>query len=199
MQIEYEATFPNIDKDEIRERLVKVGAKLIKPEFLQKRRNFKLPKGNEIEGAWMRVRDEGDRITASLKIVNGNNIEDQKEICIEVDSFENTENLFLAMGCVKKAYQESRRELWKLDDVEVCIDEWPFLEPFVEIEGESEVAVRNVSEKLGFDYSKAIFGAVDQQYECKYGISKKIINNVIPVIAFEGKNPFVKYLEKQNE
>lgn len=36
MQIEYEATFININKDEIRARLKKVGATLVKPEFLQK-------------------------------------------------------------------------------------------------------------------------------------------------------------------
>lgn len=36
MQIEYEATFPNIDKNEIREKLKNVGATLVRPEFLQK-------------------------------------------------------------------------------------------------------------------------------------------------------------------
>jgi len=40
MAIEYEATFPNIDKDEIRERLKKAGAVLIHAEVLQKRNNF---------------------------------------------------------------------------------------------------------------------------------------------------------------
>jgi len=37
MQIEYEATFSDIDKDEIRGRLKSVGAELVKPEFMQKR------------------------------------------------------------------------------------------------------------------------------------------------------------------
>lgn len=34
MQIEYEATFENIDKDEIRDRLKKAGARIVKKEFL---------------------------------------------------------------------------------------------------------------------------------------------------------------------
>ncbi|EKD58979.1 MAG: hypothetical protein ACD_56C00015G0007, partial [uncultured bacterium] len=67
MQIEYEATFANIDKDEVRDRLQKAGGRLIKSEFMQKRRNFNLPRGNEIEGGWMRVRNEGDKITMRLK------------------------------------------------------------------------------------------------------------------------------------
>jgi hypothetical protein len=40
MNIEYEATFYPIDKDEMRGRLKKAGAKLIRPEFLQKRDVF---------------------------------------------------------------------------------------------------------------------------------------------------------------
>lgn len=197
MQIEYEATFANVDKDEIRERLKSVGAKLIKPEFMQKRRNFNLPKGNEIAGGWMRVRNEGDKITMSLKVVNDNlKIDDQKEICIKVDSFENAQDLLLAIGCTKKAYQESKRELWELDGVEVCIDEWPYLEPFVEIEGASEEAVKNVAKKIGFDYSEALFGAVDAQYEMKYGISKRTVNDEIFEITFDGENPFFKFQNK---
>jgi len=32
MKVEYEATFPNIDKDDIRHKFEQVGAGLIKPE-----------------------------------------------------------------------------------------------------------------------------------------------------------------------
>lgn len=196
MQIEYEATFANVDKDDVRNKLKAVGAELVKPEFMQRRRNFNLPKGNEIEGGWLRVRNEGDKITMSLKVVNtNNNIEDQKEICLKIDNFDNAQDFLMAIGCSKKAYQESLRELWNVDGVEVCIDEWPYLEPYVEIEGDSEAAVKAVSEKLGFDYSKALFGAVDQQYEMKYGISKEIINDVIMEITFDGENPFLKHVK----
>ena len=37
MQIEYEATFSQIDKREIKSRLSSAGAILVKPEFLQRR------------------------------------------------------------------------------------------------------------------------------------------------------------------
>jgi adenylate cyclase class 2 len=65
MNIEYEATFVDIDKKEVRNRLRKAGAELIRPEFLQKRVVFHLPKSHEIKGGWLRVRDEGERITMS--------------------------------------------------------------------------------------------------------------------------------------
>lgn len=191
MYTEFEATFTNIDKDDIRNRLKNAGAKLIRPEFMQKRVVFNLPQGHEIPGGWLRVRDEGDKITMSLKIVNGDKIEDQKETQLTVNSFDEAATILETIGCDKKAYQESKRELWELDGAEITIDEWPFLEPFVEIEGKSEEEVKNVSEKLNFDYSKAKFCAVDVLYSEKYGISQDKINNHTPEILFNGQNPFI--------
>ena len=192
MKIEYEATFLNIDKQEMRERLRKIKGKLIRPEFLQKRIVFNLPKGNEIKGGWVRVRDEGDKITMSLKVVDGIGIESQKEICLKIDSLEKAEEFLTILGCQKKAYQESKRELWKIAGAEVTIDEWPFLEPFVEIEGDSEESVKNIAEKLGFDYKDALFCSTDTIYSKKYNLSEDIINNQTPKIVFNMENPFIK-------
>lgn len=191
MGIEYEATFINVDKDDIRKRLKKAGATLIKPDFLQKRRVFELPVGHEIPGGWLRVRDEQDKITMSLKIVNGDKIEDQKEICLKIDNFEEGVNFLESIGCKQKAYQESRRELWILDGVEVTIDEWPFLEPYVEVEGKSEEKVKEVSAKLDFDYSTALFCSVDVLYNKKYGTPIEHINHNLNKIVFDGENPFL--------
>ena len=192
MEIEYEATFINVDKDEVRAKLKDIDAKLVKSEFLQKRVVFNLPKDNEIKGGWMRVRDEGDKITMSLKIVDGDKIHDQKEICLKIDNFDNAVQLLEMLGCQKKAYQESKRELWLISDVEVTIDEWPFLEPFVEVEGKSEEIVKIVSEKLGFDYSQAWFCPIGTIYSKKYNIPEDVINNQTPKIVFGDKNPFVE-------
>jgi len=192
MNIEYEATFTNINKDEVRERLKAAGAKLVKPEFLQKRAVFHLPAGHEIFGGWARVRDEQDKITMSLKIVSGTKIEDQKEIQLIVDDFQSAKQLLEALGCQEKAYQENRRERWELEGVEITIDEWPFLEPFIEIESNSEEKVKSVAEKLGFDYSQAEFCAVGTLYAQKYNLPEDVINNQTPQITFDMENPFAK-------
>lgn len=110
-----------------------------------------------------------------------------------INDFNEAEKFLVMIGCTKKAYQETKREIWKLDNVEICIDEWPFLEPFVEIEGKSEKEVKIVSKKLGFDYLKAYFGAVDMIYSKKYRVSPEIINNKTPIISFNTKNPFLNY------
>ena len=101
MEIEYEATFPNIIKDEIRNKLIELGAKLIKKEFLMKRSVFTLPKNNEIDNAWLRVRDESDRITMSLKVIDGNQIHNQKEVCLNIDHFSDAELFLTTLGCKK--------------------------------------------------------------------------------------------------
>ncbi len=192
MEIEFEATFPEIDKDDIRKRLKSVGARLIRPEFQQRRVTFNLPPGIGSENCWLRVRDEGERITVSLKEVNGSKIADQKEICLIVDDFDKAVRLLVLAGCQKKSYQETKREIWNMNEVEICLDEWPYLEPFAELEADSEEKVRNVSDLLGLDYSKALFGPVSILYSNKYGVPENIINNSIPEITFDGENPFLK-------
>jgi adenylate cyclase class 2 len=187
--IEYEATFSDVDKEEIRGKLKKANARLVRKEFLMKRVTFNLP--SKERGKWLRVRDEGDKITMSYKAIEGDGIESQKEICLMVDSFDQAIEFLEATGCHKRAYQENRREIWMINEVEIVIDEWPFLEPFVEIEGSNENAVKEVAKKLGFDYSKAIFSSTDVQYSAKYHVSEDFVCNKVSRIAFGEKNPFL--------
>ncbi|MDQ3018306.1 MAG: CYTH domain-containing protein [bacterium] len=192
MDVEYEATYSNIDKDEIRRRLSLAGAVLVRPEYQQKRIVFNMPEGHGINGGWLRVRDEGDKITMSLKVMDGSNtIAGQKEVELKIDNFDAAVLLLESIVCARKAFQESTRELWQLDGVDITIDEWPFLEPFVEVEGKSEEAVKSISELLNFDYATALFDSVDVQYSVKYNITIDAINQRTPKIVFEMENPFV--------
>lgn len=199
MKIEYEATFPNIDKSAMRERLILAGARLVKPESLLKRNVYRLPAGHELEGGFLRVRDEGDKVTMSLKVIKECGIEDQQEICLTVDDFIQASEFLNAIGCEAKSYQETRREVWELDGVEVDLDEWPFLEPFVEIEGESEEEVVATCEKLGLDYGDAKFCSAGKLYSEKYGLPLELINNQVTLINFEMENPFLKLDNKPDD
>lgn len=191
MQIEYEATFIKVNKNAVRASLKRAGALLVKKEFLQKRYCFDLPPGHEIENGWLRVRDEGDKITMSLKVNNASKITGQKEICLSVDNIKKAREILSMLGCPLKAYQESKRELWRLAGVEITLDTWPFLEPFVEVEGGSEKAVKAVAKKLGFAYKKALFCSITTLYRLKYNLPDKVINSETPRIVFGEKNPFL--------
>ncbi|MFZ4648885.1 MAG: CYTH domain-containing protein [Patescibacteria group bacterium] len=190
METEFEATFIEINKDEVSQLLLSAGATLVHPEFMMTREVFDLPTGHEIKDGWLRVRKEYDKITMSLKVVSGGKIENQKETCLNIDNFENAVLFLSSIGCRRKAYQESYRELWKLDDAEITIDEWPYLEPFVEVGGPSEEVVKAVSKKLGFDYNKAFFCSVDILYNRKYGTPIEYINKHLDLISFTEPNPF---------
>lgn len=191
METEYEATFWPIGKDESRAKLEAAGAKRVYPERLMRRVTFSLPPPLASIHRWARVRDEGDRVTMSVKQVSGDGIEGQKEVMVVIDDFTQGVVLLKALGCLEKAYQETKRELWMLDGIEVTIDEWPFLEPFIEIEGASESAVQMVAGKLGFDWKDARFCAVGTLYRERYGKTENYINNDTPRIVFDGQNPFV--------
>lgn len=189
MKTEFEATFIDVDVQKVRERLQKIGAKNTRPETLMRRVVFLPPQ--HIENGWMRVRDEGDKITLSLKQIRGDKIEDQKEIELVISSFDAGVALLKAIGASQKAYQETRRESWVLGDTQIEIDTWPGLDPFVEIESTSEQEVQDIADQLGFDYTHAIFGSVERVYEMKLGIPPDIINNHTPEITFE--NPPTSY------
>lgn len=193
MKTEYEATFLNIDKADFVNKLKENGAELVRLEYLQKRITLELPKEKQDKNTWLRVRDEGGKITMTLKSVDGKTITGQKEILVEVGSFEDTVLLLEAIGCERKSYQESKREFWKLSGVEIAIDTWPFLDTYVEIEGLSEELVQKVARILGFDYNKAIFDTVNGIYKRKYGktldeLDKKVLSN----FTFEIDNPFLE-------
>jgi adenylate cyclase class 2 len=191
MQIEWEAGFWPIDKDEVRGRLKAAGANMVYPERLMRRIPFHLHADAPAKDGFVRVRDEGDKVTLTVKQV-GTKIDEKKELEVEVSDFDEAVDILRALGCIERGYQETRRELWTLDEAEITIDEWPFLEPLVEVEGPSEEVIRAVSEKLGFDWKQAVFDSADYYYSKKYGVERKFLTSGISRLTFDIENPFKK-------
>ena len=50
----------------------------------------------------------------------------------------------------------------------MVIDEWPWLNPYVEIEGPDENSVIASAQKLGFQWHEAVFGDVMAAYRAQY-------------------------------
>lgn len=189
MDIEYEAKFLRIDKDEVRARLRVAGAALIQPEFLQRRWVLDAPAPHQKKGVWLRVRDEGTQTTLSWKSSSGDAIEDQKELTVVVDSFDITVELLKRIGCPADSYQETKRELWVLDGAQITIDTWPFLDLFVEVEAASEKEVEQASRALGFAWNEALFCGVNKLYQMEYGEETSI--RTTPLLTFDMDNPYI--------
>ena len=190
MKNEIEAQFLNIDKDAIRSKLKEVGAKLEKSEVLMRRVVFYTG-----EHSFARVRDEGDKIVMTYKNVSDeHSILGTKEVNIEVSNYDDAILFLRGCGLEIKARQETKREIWKFGEVEICIDTWPWLPTFIEIEGPTEESVWGTAKKLGCDKSQAKFGSVDTTYQHYYGVDPEVVNLHTPEISFDMKPP--KWAEK---
>ena len=174
MQAEIEAKFLNVDIDDVRSTLQAAGAKLEEPMRLMRR--ALIEESHHYENhAFIRIRDEGDKVTLTYKKRghrDAHAIDNVSEIEVVVSDFDKTVAIFSEAGWKYKTFQESRRETWSLDDAEVVIDEWPWLEPSIEIEAETEEKVRAVAEKLGFDWSDAFLSHIDSVYHQKYDFAE---------------------------
>lgn len=167
MRTEYEAKFVSVDINEIRQKLKSLGGSLEQPMRLMRRVTIDSPFMKQ-NGGFLRVRDEGDRTTMTYKQFDKLSVDGAKEHEICVDNFNETVTLLEAIGLPYTSFQESKRETWRLGNAEIVIDEWPWLEPYVEVEAASEQAVKETAEALDFTWSEAVFGDVMAAYREQY-------------------------------
>jgi adenylate cyclase class 2 len=175
MITEFEAVFSPVDKEEMREKIKSIWGKCTKVNTLMKRVVFENPINPH--HSYLRVRDEWWKITCCMKTVDTWNLHiwSVKELETQVDDFDTMKNMFMWLGLKRKAYQETYREIWEIArEIEIMIDEWPGLRPFIEIEWANEEQVKKYAELLGCDYSEAIFWTVDQIYKKELWFERNI-------------------------
>lgn len=191
MEVELEAKFLGVDPATIRKRLKVCGATCAYPERLMKRKVFDFPDNRLHEKqCWLRVRDEGNAVTMSIKQQRNTSLHGTTDRTISVSDFDATCALLISLGLVEKSYQETKRELWTLNDAEVTIDTWPWIPSFVEIEAPHEGLLRDVVATLGFLMSSAVHGGVASGvYERYLDVGEHVVN-LWPVIRFEDPCPW---------
>lgn len=167
MKSEIEAKFLDIDHDEIRKKLKDLGARLEKPQRTMRRVTIDNPH-MKTKDAFVRIRDEGDKVTITYKQFDQLSVDGAKEIEITVSHFEESIALFAAAGLKHGSYQESKRETWQLGNAEIVLDVWPWLKPYIEIEGPDIETVKTTAKSLGFKWEKAVFGDVMAAYRIQY-------------------------------
>jgi adenylate cyclase class 2 len=171
MNTEIEVKFLHINHEEIRTRLKDAGFECVTPMRLMRRAiidyaDRRLQVGTP--NSYIRVRDEGDKVTLTYKQFAALSIDGAQEIEVVTSSFEDTVKIFTQVGLEVVSLQESKRETWKSDTCEVMLDEWPWLDPYIEIEAATETEVKEVASKLGLDWSIAKFGDVMVAYRDQY-------------------------------
>lgn len=171
MKTETEVKFLNQNHETIRAVLSALGATCMQQMRLMKRAIIDFPDRRLQTGevnSFMRVRDEGDRVMLTYKQFNSLSVDGAREIETSVGSFDDAVHIFTSIGLEVVSLQESKRETWEYGEFEIVLDEWPWLEPYIEIEGESEEALRTMSNQLGLDWGDAVFGDVMVAYRAQY-------------------------------
>jgi adenylate cyclase class 2 len=190
MKTEIEVKFLDVDFDQLRAKLVTLGATCEQPMRLMRRAIIQTP-ALAAKTAFVRIRDEGDKVTLTYKQFDEMSLTGAKEIEVVVSNFEDTIALLDQAGLPHQSFQETKRETWRYGEVEIVLDQWPWLKPYIEIEGEDEAQLRAAATSLGFNWKDAVFGRTTSAYQLQYpdGDSSQLVN--IPRVAFDLPMPTI--------
>lgn len=167
MKKEIERTILEIDVDEVKKKLEKIGAKKFY-ERKQLRKIYDFPdKRLDKEDAWIRLRTDGEKTTLTLKKHTKGFDE---EIEVSVGDFEKTNMLLKRLGLEDLYTQENKRIRYKLGKITFDIDFWPRIPPYLEVEAETEEDVKKGVELLGFKMKDTIIKNTLDLYRERYGI-----------------------------
>ena len=126
---------------------------------------------------WIRLRETNGKTTLTVKHILNPEMQDKEqgdfqpvlETEIPVRSLEDTNNLLQQLGFVYRNYQEKKRTTYSLNGVEVDIDSWPLIPPYVEIEDDSMETIHSIANSLGLG-NKEMVSCNTQDVYRKYGI-----------------------------
>jgi predicted adenylyl cyclase CyaB len=133
MPKEYEYNFIDYDKQKIIDTLGENNGKQ-QGKYLFRVQIFNHPLN--IKNTYIRIRDEGHRITLTYKYNLDKEFVEENEIII--DNFDEGCKIFIDLGCKKKYYYEKIREIWNINNVEICFDTTPGKPEIMEIEADTK-------------------------------------------------------------
>ena len=177
MKTEFEVRILDISFETMIQKLKAIDAKQ-KDVFYQKRYTYDFMPPRK--GQWVRLRSNGQKTTLAVKEVKTQSINGTKELEIIVSDFEDTNLILEKLGYKSQCFQENFRITFTFEDVEVALDKWPMIPPYMEIEGKSEEDIYKFLNILEIDIKDVTAMDVNTLYREKYGIDL----NAIPLLKF---------------
>ena len=168
MSIEIEKRFRNFDYELLKKKL---AAKGYKPRgFLFRIVSYLKTEPQQV---LVRLRDEGHRITFTIKEENMDSYE--KEFEIKVDSFDMARLILNKLGLKENYTLEKYREIYDMPDykTELVFDHYPGCPAYMEIESETELDIQRVCELLDMDFNEPQKWSAGDLYLEHYGIPLK--------------------------
>jgi adenylate cyclase class 2 len=174
MKTEYEVRVLEIDHDEMVKKLESLGAEL---QFDTLQQRYVYDFNPVIDSKWIRLRTNGIKTTLTIKDLNAKTIDGTKELEIEVDDFDKTNQILEELGYKNRGFQQNKRTQYILDGVEIDLDRWPLIPEYLEIEGENEQAIYDCLDKLGISKDKIVTLDVSSIYT-HYGYDGDNLTNL---------------------
>lgn len=183
MPTEFEAKFIDIDRQLMRNRLKSIGATTVHPRMRYVRAVFH--RCDEKIKGYARIRNEGDKVTMTVKLYTDPKFPEEYEIEIK-DDFDKGLAFLKALGLSQKAFHETFREKWTHPLAhEITFDDIPGIPTYMEIDCTDESNLNRLIDMLELDRKNMRFGAYDNQYEEYYGIPRKVLNDETPSLTFK--------------
>ncbi len=175
MNIEIEERVLDIDVEKIIAKLETLGATKV-GEWHQKRYVYDFNPVRENE--WIRLRTNGEKVTLTYKNIEDISLTGTKELEVEVEDFEKTNELLNILGYMPKAFQENKRIRYLLEGTEVDIDFWPLIPAYLEIEVSSKEEVEKIENMLEVNKEKITYLNCSDIYKNIYGIDSSKIKEL---------------------
>ncbi len=196
--IEYEYFFTEFDKMNVIDHIKKQNNGKYKGTYLFRVQVF------ECKNCYLRVRDEGYKVTLTHKKKSDNGFDMENEIII--DSFDKGCNLLDVFGFQKKYYYEKIREIWKCDNCEIIFDTIPGLYDTMEIECISKTKLDKLKKQLDLEPTPAYLRSNLHQHLFGIDLNKKIgdntfknIKKVLLPLVTKNKKEFLCLMKDQTQ
>ena len=168
---EVEVKLLNVDPSSIEKKLLALGANK-KFSGILKVRYFDKNDGEiRKKGDLLRVRQFGDGETEVCYKTNKHTKNGYK-VCDEYHlsgtNFQEAVKFFEQLGYKITCSYEKRRTTFKYEDLEIVIDEYPQIPPFVEIEGINTEAIEKLIDNLGLTKNERSFRSIGGLLSEKY-------------------------------
>lgn len=155
--IEIEARFRDIQVSEVVARVTNLGGQDLGEKFFEEAIFYDDDLRWRDEGKFARLRSYDGRHIFTYKHIKKDSIDGAEEIEFEVDRPAQLKMFMERIGLKVFRVQQKRRHMLVLDGVSLDIDQWPMIPAYLEIEGDSESAIKEVAAKIGLRWEDALF------------------------------------------
>ena len=168
---EIEVRFLEVDVPKLQRRLLELGATDEGEDFF-KEVIFYHPdkKFDDDHRRFIRIRAMNKKTVLTYKHQYEDTATGTIETEFGIDNAAQAEAFVKELGWTASRVQEKKRHSFHLGAVIADFDTWPGVPTYVELEGPSEQALKDVAEKLGLSWSRAVFERPTAVLKKRYNI-----------------------------